>query len=84
MYFSEIVFLCFLGKYLVVPLLDHKVAFFFLTFYLFIGERERVHMHKLGAGAEAEGEADSPPSREVDVGLNHRTSRSQLEPKSDA
>ena len=44
----------------------------FLRFYLF--ERQRVSDRE-GArrGAEEEGEADSPTSREPDMGLDHRT-----------
>ena len=44
----------------------------FLRFYLFY-DRTGVKEHKQGVVAEGEGEADSPLSREPDVGLDPRT-----------
>jgi len=45
-------------------------------------EREKESMN--GGGVEGEGEADSPLSREPDVGLDPRTLGSWPEPKADA
>ena len=62
------------------------------TFYLFdfifkivcIHLRERDRENEWDGGAEGEGEADSPLSREPDVGLHPRTWRSRPEPKAHA
>ena len=58
----------------------------FLWFYLFKIEQSTCQReHKRGCVAEAgEGQADSPPIRELHVGLNPRTLRSQPEPKAEA
>jgi len=54
-----------------------KIDSFFFLKILLIYLRERVSKrereHKLGGEAEGEGEADSPLSREPDVGLGLRT-----------
>ena len=55
-------FLCFPFKF--------SFPFFFLRFYLFIHERQKE------AETQAEGEADSPLSREPDVGLDPKTLKS--------
>ena len=54
---------------------------FFLN--LFVSERVRVRA-QAGGEAERDGAADSPLSREPDVGLDPRTPGSQHEPKVDA
>ena len=46
--------------------------------------REREREHKPWGGAQGEGEADSPLSREPDLGLNTKTLGSWPEPKADA
>ena len=65
-----------------------KLSDYFKDFiYLFETERERERAHTRGGewgGAEGEGEADSPLSREADVGLDPRTLGSWPEPKADA
>jgi len=47
-----------------------QYSFFFLRFYLFERERERLR-EQVGGGSE--GEADSLQSREPDAGLDPRT-----------
>ena len=75
-----------------IPTGDWKVAFlflplslliYFLRFYPFISERER-KSPQVGGGPPAAGEADSPLSREPDVGPNPWTLRSWPGLKADA
>jgi len=47
------------------------LIFFFKRFYLL--DREREHEQGGRAEAEGKGEAESPPTREPDVGLDLRT-----------
>ena len=56
-------------------MLSILVPFFKKDFYLFERERERQRKYKLGLGeeAEGEGEADSPLSREPNLGLDSGT-----------
>ena len=56
-----------------VPL--NKVLFIYLFIYLRVRESADAHAG-FGGGAEAEGEADSPLSKEPEVGLDPRTLRS--------
>ena len=55
-----------------------KFPWYFFSFFkiLFIYLREREREHKQWMGGEAKGQADSPLSRELDAGLNLRTSGS--------
>ena len=58
--------------------------FIYFLKVLFISLRKRAHMHEQEGGAEGEEEAGSPPSRELNMGLNPITLRSWFELKADA
>ena len=58
----------------------HILTFFFGIVFIYLTEREQEQGEQQ---VEADGEAGSPLSREPDVGLHPRTSRSQPQPKAD-
>ena len=60
------------GILLIMHLFSHW-TFIFLRLYLREREHERVREHEWRGRVEGEGEADSPLSREPDVGLDSRT-----------
>ena len=51
--------------------------------FLYLGERERLRERMSRVGSDGEGEADSPLSRELDMGLHPRTLRSSPVLKTD-